>query len=170
MIVEFNGKKPRIDDSSFIAPNSTLIGDILVSENTLILYGAICRADFNRIFIGPGSCVQENVVLNPMPDEPIIIEGESIIGYGCIIHGGTIEKNSFIGAGSIILHDVVIGTESIVAAGSMVTAGTKVPPRSLVVGVPGKVVRKLEDSDVAWIKKGVNGYQKLLPEYKKIHR
>ncbi|MEW6614024.1 MAG: gamma carbonic anhydrase family protein [Thermodesulfobacteriota bacterium] len=169
MIVEFNGKKPRIDDSSFVAPNSTIIGDTLISENTLILYGAICRADFNHIFIGPGSCVQENVVLNPMPDEPIIIEGESIIGYGSIIHGGTIEKNSFIGAGSIILHDVVIGTESIVAAGSMVTAGTKVPPRSLVVGVPGKVVRKLEDPDVAWIKKGVNGYQKLLPEYKNIH-
>jgi len=102
-----------------------------------------------------------------MIDEPIIIQGNSIIGYGCIIHGGIIEKSSFVGAGSIILHDVRIGTGSIIAAGSMITAGTKVPPRSLVVGVPGEIIRNVEDSDAAWIKKGVDAYQKLLPEYKK---
>ena len=168
MILEFNGKKPRIDESSYIAHNSTLIGNITVSENVLILFGAVCRADFNHILIGPGSCVQENVVLNPMPDEPIIIERESIIGYGGIIHGGTIEKGSFIGAGTIILHDVIIGSESIVAASSMITAGTKVPPRSLVAGTPGKVIRELKDSDIEWIKRGVKGYQKMLPEYKRI--
>ena len=167
MIIEFDGKKPKIDESCFIAPNSTLIGDIIISENTLIFYGAICRADINRIFIGPASCIQENVVVHPHPDEPVTIEGESIVGYGSIIHGGTIKKGAFIGAGSIILHDVVIGAGSIVAADSMVIAGTKVPPGCLVAGKPCKVIREVEDSDLEWTRRAVNGYQNLLPEYRK---
>ncbi|MFH2011933.1 MAG: gamma carbonic anhydrase family protein [Pseudomonadota bacterium] len=167
MILKFNGKIPQIDDSSFVAPNATIIGDTIISENVSIYFGAVCRGDFNHIFIGPGSCIQENVVLNPMPNEPIIIKEEVIIGYASIIHGGTIENNCLIGMGSRILYDVVVGAESIIAAGSMLIAGTRVPPRSLFAGAPGKVVRKLEDSEFEMIKIGLDYYGKMRTEYKK---
>jgi carbonic anhydrase/acetyltransferase-like protein (isoleucine patch superfamily) len=90
-IVEFRKKVPKIHDTAFIARNSTSIGDVTISKRYWVFYGVVCRADFNRIFVGPRSCVQENAVLNPMT-EPIVLEGGNIIGYSSVLHGGEIVK------------------------------------------------------------------------------
>ena len=124
------------------------------------------RGDFNQIYIGDGVCIHENSIINPTFEQPIRIEGYSIIGYGSKIHGGEIKRGVFIGMNSIILRGVTIGENSIVAAGSMLTANMKVPPRSLVAGVPARVVRELRDEDVDWPKRAVAAYMEELREYK----
>ena len=165
-IVEYRGKKPKIDSSAFIMNSATLLGDVLISSNVLILTNAVLRGDFNQIYIGEKVCIQENSVLNPVLQKPIRIEGHSIIGYGAKLHGGEVKKGVFIGANSVILPGVRIGENSLVAAGSILTEDMKVPPRSLVMGVPAKVVRELRDEDIEWIKEAVLDYMEVLEDYK----
>jgi carbonic anhydrase/acetyltransferase-like protein (isoleucine patch superfamily) len=101
-----------------------------------------------------------------VPQEPIRIEGRSIIGYGAKVHGGEIKKGVFIGANSMVLRGVKIGENSLVAAGSILTENMEVPPRSLVMGAPAKVARKLNDEDIEWIEWSVALYMKMLEDYK----
>ena len=165
-IIEYRGKKPRIDANAFIMNSATLIGDVVISSDVLVLANAVLRGDFNQIYIGEKVCIQENSVLNPVPQEPIRIEGHSIIGYGAKVHGGEIEKGVFIGANSVILRGVRIGEYSLIAAGSVLIENMKVPPRSLVMGAPAKVVRELRDEDVEGIKSSLALYIEMLEEYK----
>ena len=165
-IIEYRGKKPKIDSNVFIMNSATLIGDIVLSSNVLILSNAVLRGDFNQIYVGERVCIQEGSVVNPVLEEPIRVEGCSIIGYGAKIHGGTIEKGVFIGANSIVLQGVTIGENSLVAAGSILTANMRIPPRSLVAGTPAKVVRVLKDEDIGWIAGAVFGYMEMLEDYK----
>ncbi|MDY6864544.1 MAG: gamma carbonic anhydrase family protein [Halobacteriota archaeon] len=167
MILEFKGKTPEIHESSYVAPNSTLIGNLTIAEKCMVLFGAVVRADMNSVSIGPKCCIQENAVVHAANDK-IVFEGESIVGYNCAVHGGKIGKNAFIGAGSVLLQGVKIGKESIIAAGSVLPMNMEVPPRSLVAGVPAKVVRELGTTDIMGLNKmAVQGYQMLLREYKK---
>ena len=165
-IIEYRGKKPRIDSNAFIMNSATLIGDVVISSDVLVLANAVLRGDFNQIYIGEKVCIQENSVLNPVPQEPIRIEGHSIIGYGAKVHGGEIKKGVFIGANSIILRGVKIGEYSLIAAGSVLTENMKIPPRSLVMGMPAKVVSELRDEDIEWTKDAVFGYMEVLEEHK----
>lgn len=165
-IIEYKGKKPRIDAGAFVMNNATLLGDVVISSNVLILANAVLRGDFNQIYIGENTCVQENSVLNPVLEEPIRIEGHSIIGYGAKIHGGEIKQGAFIGMNSVILPGVRIGENSLIAAGSILMENMEVPPKSLVVGTPAKVVRELKDEDIKWIRGAVFGYMKVLEGYK----
>jgi len=164
-IVEYIGKRPRIDDGAFIMDSATLIGDVTISNRVLILSNAVLRGDLNGIYIGEEVCIQENSVLNPTVKEPIIIEGYSIVGYGAKVHGGEIGRGVFIGANCVILQGVRIGENSLVAAGSVLLEDMIIPPRSLVAGVPARVVRNLKDEDVEWTKIGVAGYMEILKEY-----
>ena len=165
-IIEYRDKKPKIDSNVFIMNSATLIGDIVLSSNVLILSNAVLRGDFNKIYVGERVCIQESSVLNPVLEEPIRVEGYSIIGYGAKVHGGTIGKGVFIGANSVVLQGVTIGENSLVAAGSILTANMRIPPRSLVAGVPAKVVRELKDEDIGWIEEAVFGYMEMLEDYK----
>ena len=165
-IIEYKGKKPRIDAGAFIMSSATLIGDVVISSNVLVLANAVLRGDFNQIYIGENVCVQEHSVLNPVLEEPIRVEGHSIIGYGAKIHGGEIGKGTFIGMNSVVLPGARIGENSLIAAGSILMENMKVLPKSLVVGVPAKVVRALNNEDVEWIKGAVFGYMKVLKDYK----
>jgi carbonic anhydrase/acetyltransferase-like protein (isoleucine patch superfamily) len=165
-IIEFRGKKPRIDTGAFLMNSATLIGDVVLSSNVLVLSNSVLRGDFNQIYIGENVCIQENSVLNPVLQEPIRVEGDSIIGYGAKVHGGEIKKGVFIGTNSVILRGVEIGECSLIAAGSILTVSMKIPPRSLVAGAPAKIMRKLNDEDIEWIKGAVSGYMKILEAYK----
>jgi len=165
-IIDYKGKKPRIDANAFIMNNATLIGDVVISSDVLILANAVLRGDFNQIYVGEKVCIQENSILNPVFQEPIRIEGHSIIGYGAKVHGGEIKKGVFIGMNSIILPGVKIGEYSLIAAGSVLTENMKVSPRSLVMGAPAKVVREIRDEDIEWTKGAVFGYMEMLEEYK----
>ena len=165
-IIEFKGKKPKIDANAFVMNNATLIGDVVISSNVLVLANAVLRGDFNQVYIGENVCIQENSVLHPVLQDPITVEGHSIIGYGAKVHGGAIKKGVFIGTNSVILRGVEIAEDSIIAAGSILTVDMKIPPRSLVMGAPAKIVRELGDDDIAWIEGAVTGYMGLLEDYK----
>ena len=165
-IIEFRGKKPKIDANAFVMNNATLIGDVVISSNVLVLANAVLRGDFNQVYIGENVCIQENSVLHPVLQDPITVEGHSIIGYGAKVHGGAIKKGVFIGTNSVILRGVEIAEDSIIAAGSILTVDMKIPPRSLVMGAPAKIVRELGDDDIAWIEGAVTGYMGLLEDYK----
>ena len=165
-IIEYKGKKPQIDANAFIMNSTTLIGDVVINSNVLILSNAVLRGDFNQIYVGKNVCIQENTVLNPVLQEAIRIEGHSIIGYGAKVHGGDIRKGVFIGANSVILQGVEIGEDSIIAAGSILTVDMKIPPRSLVMGAPAKIIKRIAGEDLAWTKRAVNWYMKILKDYR----
>ena len=165
-IIEYRGKKPRIDTGVFIMNSATLIGDVVIGSNVLILANAVLRGDFNKIYIGENVGIQENAVLNPVLQEAIRVEGHSIIGYGAKVHGGEIKKGVFVGMNSVVLPGVTIGEYSLIAAGSVLTENMKVPPKSLVTGAPARVVRELRDEDIEWTKGAVARYMEMLEEYK----
>lgn len=164
-IIEFKGKKPKIDANAFVMNSATLIGDVVLSRNVLVLSNAVLRGDFNQIYIGENVCIQENSVVHPAT-EPIRIEGYSLVGYGAKVHGGDIKKSVFIGTNSVILRGVSIGENSIIAAGSILTIGMKIPPRSVVMGAPAKIVRDVGEKDIEWIKGAVAGYIRVLEDYR----
>ena len=165
-IIEYRGKKPKIDANVFIMNSATLIGNVVIGSNVLILANAVLRGDFNQIYVGENVCIQENAILNPTVQEAIKIEGHSIIGYGAKVHGGEIRKGVFIGVNSVILPGAKIGEYSLIAAGSILAENMEVPPRSLVTGVPAKIVRELNDENIKWIKGAVFGYMKVLENYR----
>jgi len=140
---------PDIHPSAFVAPNATLIGDIVLAEDTSVWFGAVLRGDNDAIRIGPRSNIQDGAILHVDADVAVTIGADVTVGHCAIIHGATVEDGSLIGMGSIVLNGAVIGAGSIVGAGAVVREGEIIPPRSLVVGVPAKVVRQLSDAQVA---------------------
>ena len=138
--MDFGGR--TIGSETYVAPNATLAGDVNLGNNVTILFGAVLRADMDSITIGDGSNVQDNAVIHESVGKPVVI------GTGAIIHGAKIEDNCLIGMGAIVLNDAKIGEGSLIAAGALVSERKEIPPRSLVMGVPGKVVRELTEEEV----------------------
>jgi carbonic anhydrase/acetyltransferase-like protein (isoleucine patch superfamily) len=134
------GKKGQ---RTFIAPNATIVGDVTLGDDVTILFGAILRADLASITIGNRSNVQDNAVIHESFGHPVTIGNNVSIGHGAIIHGCTIENDCLIGMGAIVLNGAMIGEGSLIAAGSLISERKIIPPNSLVMGVPGKIVREL---------------------------
>ncbi len=145
--MEFGGH--TIGKETFIAKNATLAGDVNLGDHVTILFGAVLRADMDTITIADGSNVQDNAVIHESLGKPVTIGKNVSIGHGAIVHGATIEDDCLIGMGAIILNGAKIGRGSLVAAGALVSERKEIPPRSLVMGVPGKVMRELTDEEVA---------------------
>jgi carbonic anhydrase/acetyltransferase-like protein (isoleucine patch superfamily) len=163
-LFELDGKKPKIDPSAFIAPTATLIGDVEIGEGTSIWYGAVLRGDFSKIRVGKFNTIQDNSVLHG--DGPTTIGDNCVLAHGCCVHGAKIENRSLISINAIVFDRAVIGEESIVALGAVVLADMKVPPRTLVAGVPAKPLRQLTESDVRLIQAANKGYMDLCKKYK----
>ncbi|CAN5529570.1 gamma carbonic anhydrase family protein [soil metagenome] len=142
-IIPFNATSPVIADSSWVAPNATVIGAVTLHENSSVFYGAVLRADISTITLGAGSNLQDNVTVHVDEGKPTTIGAGVSVGHAAVLHGCTIEDNCLIGMSATVLNDAVIGEGSLVAAGTVVLEGTIVPPGSLVAGVPGKVRREL---------------------------
>lgn len=150
MIRPFRGVHPQIHPTAFIADSAQVIGDVQVGEQASIWFGTVARGDMYYIRIGDRTNVQDNCVLHTRTGEkPTVIEDEVTIGHSVTLHGCHVEKGSLIGIGSIVLDDVRVGTQSLVAAGSLLSPGTIIPPRSLVMGMPARVKRPLTDEEVA---------------------
>ena len=141
MIVTYNGKTPKIDPSAFVAENATLIGDVTVEADASVWFGAVLRADYSPIVVGKGSSVQDNVTVHNREEMPVIIGQNVTVGHNAVLHGCTVKDGALVGMGSVVLDLAEVGEYSIVGAGSVVTANTMIPPYSLVVGTPGKVVK-----------------------------
>jgi carbonic anhydrase/acetyltransferase-like protein (isoleucine patch superfamily) len=138
---------PDVAAAAFVAAGATVVGRVTLAEGSSVWYGAVLRGDVERIDVGPNSNVQDGAVLHGDPGQPTVLEADVTVGHRAIIHSAHIERGCMIGMGAIVLNGVRVGAGSIVGAGAVVTKD--VPPRSLVVGIPGKVVRSLSEDEVA---------------------
>ena len=169
MIKKFRGKSPVIPDSCYISESVDLIGEVTLGENVSLWFGTVVRGDMHFITIGNRSNIQDNSVVHVTTDiSPTRIGSEVTVGHNAIIHGATIEDRCLIGMGTIIMDDVVIGEGSIVGAGAVVPPNMIIPPRSLVVGLPAKIVRQTTDKELEMIIERAQHYIDFSQEYKKI--
>ena len=160
-LYEFEGKQPQIHPTSFIHPEATVIGDVIIGANCYIGPGARIRGDWGTIEIGNGSNIQENCVIHVGPGKKAILGIDSHIGHGAVLHGPTLEEHVVVGINAIILDDAVIGTGSCLGAGTVVVANTGIPPKSLVMGVPGQVIAEVSDKLSERLKWGTGVYHTL---------
>lgn len=158
MIVTYNGKNPQLEENVFIAPGAYLIGDVHIGSESTIWFNAVLRGDEGTITIGKRCSVQDNSTIHLYEGAPVVVEDEVTVGHNVILHGCKIGKRSIVGMGSTILDHTEIGEECIIGANTLVPSGKKIPPRSLVVGSPGKVVRELSDKDFELIQLSIDTY------------
>ncbi|MBP9733646.1 MAG: gamma carbonic anhydrase family protein [Candidatus Omnitrophica bacterium] len=167
MILSFNKNRPAIHQSAFIAPTADLIGRVKIGRDASIWHGAVLRGDINRVEVGARSNIQDNSVLHVEKSLACIVKDSVTVGHSANVHGCVVEDFALIGIGAIILNGAVIGASSIIGAGAVVLEGVKIPPRSLVVGTPGKVVRRLGPADLKHLRQSAANYVKLAQVYKK---
>jgi phenylacetic acid degradation protein/carnitine operon protein CaiE len=163
-IFEFNGFRPVIKESSFIHPNATVTGNVIIGENVYVGPGAAIRGDWGQIIIEDGCNVQENCTIHMFPGTITLLKKGAHIGHGAIIHGGTIGENCLIGMNSVIMDDVIMEDECIIGALSFVPGKMHLPKRSLAVGNPAKIIKEVSDEMIAWKTKGTALYQALPKE------
>ncbi|MCE5297706.1 MAG: gamma carbonic anhydrase family protein [Methanoregulaceae archaeon] len=149
----------------FIAPNATVLGDVTLGHETGIWYGAVIRADKDRIVIGDRSNIQDNAVLHTSSGFPVLIGTDVSVGHGAILHGCRIADRVLVGMGAIVLNGAEIGEDSLLGAGTVVTEGTKIPPGSVVVGVPGRPIKQVSDEQRDHIVKNARNYWNLARSY-----
>ncbi|MCB8836385.1 transferase hexapeptide repeat family protein [Aurantimonas sp. VKM B-3413] len=163
-VYAFDGFIPVIDPSAFVHPDAILIGDTLVGPRSYVGPGAVLRGDFGRITIGEGANVQETCVVHTFPNKEVVVEAMGHIGHGAVLHGCRIGRNAMIGMNAVVMDDVVVGAESIVGALAFLKAGMDVPPRSLVVGAPARILREVTEEEVRWKTEGTGVYNRLAAE------
>jgi len=164
MIYEFNGFRPVIHPSAFVHKTASVIGNVHIGKNVYVGPGAAIRGDWGEIRIEDGCNIQENCVVHMFPGVSIVLEESAHIGHGAIIHGANIGRNCLVGMNAVIMDHVKLGAESIVGALSFIKANEDIPARSLVVGNPSKIIKKVSDEMIAWKTKGTELYQKLPAE------
>jgi len=142
LITPFRGKAPRIQEDAFIDCSARIIGDVIIEEGASVWPLVVVRADSATIRIGRRAAVLDLSLVEAPADHPVIIGDEALISHRAVIHGAEICSRSLVGIGAIILDGAVISSGSIIGAGSVVTSGMRVPPNSLVMGVPGTIVRE----------------------------
>jgi carbonic anhydrase/acetyltransferase-like protein (isoleucine patch superfamily) len=155
-----------IDPTVFIAQNATLTGHVAIGADSSIWFGVVIRADTAPVTIGRATSIQDNSVIHVDTGKPAVIGDHVTVGHRAIVHGATVESRVVIGMGSIVLNNAVIGAESIIGAGTVVVERAKIPPRSLVLGVPGKVVRSVTDKELAYITHAAASYIEYARFYK----
>ena len=161
MIYEFEGYTPVIHESAYIHPQAVVTGNVIIGEQVYIGPGAALRGDWGGIVIADGCNVQENCTIHMFPGVTVRLEEGAHIGHGAIIHGAHIGRNCMVGMNAVIMDEVRLGAESIVGALAFLKAGAEIPPRSLVVGNPGKIIRQVSDDMIAWKTKGTLLYRQL---------
>ena len=157
-LYEIDGKAPRLARDAWVAPSAELIGDVRLGAAASIWFGAVIRADNTPIAIGAHSNVQEGAMLHSDPGVPCTVGEEVTVGHHAILHGCTVGDRALIGMGAVVLNRAVIGADSIVGAGALVTEGKSFPPGSLIVGSPARAVRQLDDTARAALRLSAAGY------------
>jgi phenylacetic acid degradation protein len=161
MFYEFNGRRPVVDPSAFVHPQAAVTGNVIIGKDVYIGPGAAVRGDWGQIILEDGCNVQENCTIHLFPGVTVRLGAGAHIGHGAIVHGATIGRNCLIGMNSVIMDNVEIGEECIVGALSLVKTGEKIPPRSVVVGNPAKVIKPVSEEMLRWKTEGTAIYQAL---------
>jgi len=164
-IYEFEGLRPVVDPTAFVHPTAVLIGDVIIGPGCLVGPCASLRGDIGRLIMKRGSNIQDGCVMHCFPGKDCIIEEDGHVGHGAVLHSCTVGRNAIIGMNAVVMDDAVIGENSFVAAMSFVKAETKVPPNTLVAGIPAKVIRELTAEEIGWKSQGTAIYQKLAQRY-----
>jgi len=166
MIKSFLEQTPRVHPTVFIADDAFVIGDVEIDEDSSVWFGSVIRGDVNYIRIGARTNIQDHTVIHVNSGtHPTILEDEITVGHRVTLHGCYVESGSLIGIGSVLLDGVRIGRESLVAAGSLVTPNSQIPPRSMVMGAPARVKRELTDEELEHLRHSWQHYVELKNQY-----
>lgn len=168
LIRRYQDAQPTIDPTAWLAPTATVIGAVGLAAESSVFYGAVVRADMDRVELGSRSNLQDNVVVHTDTGFPTLIGNGVSVGHLAVVHGCSIGDDVLIGMGSTILNGASIGSESLIAAGTVVLEGTETPPRSLVAGVPGKVRRELTDAEVDKVVENAQHYVQLSQTHRQL--
>ena len=160
-VYSIDGITPVVDPSAYVHPSAVLIGDVIVGPCVDIGPTASLRGDFGRLVVERGANIQDGCVLHGFPGYDTVIGENGHIGHGAVIHGCRIGRDALIGMNAVINDNAQIGESAIVSAMAFVKAGMIVPPRTLVSGIPGRVIRELSEAEIAWKREGTDLYQKL---------
>ncbi|CAN3130322.1 gamma carbonic anhydrase family protein [Mycobacterium sp. smrl_JER01] len=166
LILSVAGFSPELHPDSWLAPNATVVGRVSLAAGASAWYGAILRAEAEDIEIGAGTNLQDGVTIHVDPGFPARVGAGVSVGHNAVLHGCTIEDNSLVGMGAVVLNGAVVGAGSLIAAGAVVPQGAVIPAGSMVAGVPGKVRRELGEDEIAGIRHNAVLYQELV----KLHR
>jgi len=160
-VYAIDGIVPVVHPDAYVHPSAVLIGDVIVAAGVYVGPCACLRGDFGRIVIEQGANIQDCCILHAFPDRDLVVEVDGHIGHGAVLHGCVVRNNAMVGINSVVNDNAVVGESSIVGAMAFVKAGFEIPPRSLVLGVPGKVVRELSADELAWKRDATRQYQAL---------
>lgn len=166
MLIPFEGHEPQVAEDAYIAPTVVLIGRVKIAAGASVWFNSVLRGDINSIEIGENTNIQDGCMLHVTGRHGLFVAERVTVGHGAILHGCRIEADCLIAMGAVVLDHAVIGHGSIVAAGAVVSPGKEIPPYSLVMGVPGKIVRQLSEDDRAQIERGWQNYC----QYSRIYR
>ena len=167
MILPHRGVSPTIHPSAFVAPGADVIGWVRLAKDASVWFGCVLRGDVNRIEIGAATNIQDGSILHVDGDHPCLIRDHVHVGHHANLHGCVVERGAMIGIGAIVLSGARVGARAIVGAGSVVLEGTRIPPRTLAVGAPARVVRKVTARDLAYITRWVAKYVQLAKHYRR---
>ena len=166
MIRAFRGKTPQIAPSAYVDPSAQVIGDVVIGERSTVWPNATLRGDVNSLRIGKETNIQDNSVLHAdYPDFPLTLGDRVTVGHLVMLHGCTVEDDALIGIGAIVLNGARIGKGTVVAAGALIAEGAEIPPYSLVMGVPGKVRREVNEEERERFRSGADHYVELGQQY-----
>ncbi len=173
MIYEFEGEKPRIHETAFVHPEATIIGNVEIGPHSSVWPGAVIRGDFEKVEIGSYTCVLDNSVIHPadiyredgIDYVPVELGDYIVVGHRALIHGAKVNDGCMVGAGSIVFNEAEVKNNSIVGMGAVVLENEEVPSKKIVVGIPARILRDLEDEDVEQIRKRAENFADLAERY-----
>jgi phenylacetic acid degradation protein len=157
-----DGLLPVVDPDAYVHPMAVLIGDVWVGPGVYVGPCASLRGDFGRLLLEAGSNLQDNCTMHGFPGADTVVEADGHIGHGAVLHGCVVRRGALVGMNAVVMDEADVGEQAFIAASAFVRAGFKVPPRSLVAGVPGKVLRELTAQEIAWKHDGTLTYQALV--------
>ena len=167
MFYDLKDKKPQSSGENWVAPNATIIGDVTLEKNSSIWFNAVLRGDLENIHIGEGSNIQDGSVLHTDPGYPLKVGKNVTIGHLVMLHGCTIGDNSLIGIGAVILNNAKIGNNCIIGAKTLIAENKEIPDDSLVVGSPGRIIRKVTEDEKKAVLENTKHYQDNWKRYSK---
>jgi phenylacetic acid degradation protein len=160
-VYAIEGIIPVVHPEAYVHPAAILIGDVIIGPRCYVGPAASLRGDFGRLILEEGANLQDTCVMHGYPGTDTVVEVDGHIGHGAVLHGCRVGKNAMVGMNAVIMDNALIGESSIVAAMALVKANVSFPPRSLIAGVPAKLIRKLSDEEIEWKRQGTATYQQL---------
>ncbi len=166
MILALPGKAPRVGARGFVAPNATVVGDVVLGDDVSVWFGAVLRGDVERLTVGAGSNVQDNSVLHADPGAPLVLGAGVTVGHMVMLHGCHVGDHSLVGIGSVVMNHARIGANCLVGARSLVTEGKAFPDGVLIIGAPARVIRELTATEIAGLRASAERYVQRAAEYR----